>query len=68
MTVFDLITDYRIPLIMLTRAGYVDKRMSRDIRIYTDYLDGKTVKEIASSERLSLKSIYIIVNKLKKIV
>lgn len=68
MTVYDLITDYKMPLIMLTRAGYVDKRMARDLKIYKEHLEGKTVKEIAEEQRITEQHIYRIIKKLKKVV
>ena len=71
MTVYNLIKDYRLPLIILRRFGYVSSSLARDLKVYEAYLkDGgrnvANIEIIAAEHKISTRQVYRIINKLSK--
>jgi len=71
MTVYNLIKDYRLPLIILRRFGYVSSSLARDLKVYEAYLKdgGRNVADIpsiAKRHNVSRSTAYEIINKLSK--
>ena len=71
MTIYNLIKDYRLPLIILKKNGYVSSSLARDLKIYEEYLSqgGKNVanvESIASNNGISVSHTYRIIKKLSK--
>ena len=71
MTIYNLIKDYRLPLIILKRNGYVSSSLARDLKIYEEYLSqgGKNVanvESIAKENNVSRSTAYEIIKKLSK--
>lgn len=69
MTVYNLIKDYQLPLLLLRKVGYVGSSLARDLKIYEEYisLEGtKTQRQdmLGEKYRLSPRTIRTIISTL----
>lgn len=71
MTIYNLIKDYKLPLSILRRYGYVSSTIARDLKMYEEYLKAggrnkANLNDLADSYKINKRSVQRIIKKLSQ--